>query len=124
MRGDSSRIGSPRTVTHRLCCSLSGAKSGTVALGFTAPDDVRGMIPLPGFCLAVRFHDGVAGIMDMNELVRSERAGVFRALADRAFFAEATVGNGAVVWRGELELDLAPDVMHSELRAHGEWRLR
>jgi Protein of unknown function (DUF2442) len=87
----------------------------------TAPDDVRDVIPLPGYRLAVRFFDGTAGIVDMSELVQSPNAGVFAVLADPHRFAEVYVEYGAVTWPGEL--DLAPDAMHTELRAHGEWRL-
>ena len=86
----------------------------------TAPDDVRDVIPLPGYRLAVRFFDGVAGIVDMSELVRSPEAGVFSALYDLQRFVEVFVEYGAVTWSGEL--DLAPDAMHTQLRDHGEWR--
>ena len=87
----------------------------------TAPDDVRDVIPLLGYRLAVRFYDGTAGIVDMSERVRSPKAGVFAALADPERFAEVFVEYGVVTWPGEL--DLAPDTMHAEIRAHGEWRL-
>jgi len=85
------------------------------------PSDVRDVIPLPGYRLAVRFFDGVAGIVDMSELVQSPDAGVFAALADPQHFAEVFVEHGVVTWPGEL--DLAPDAMHAELHARGEWRL-
>lgn len=91
------------------------------AIAATAPDDVRDVIPLPGYRLAVRFNDGTAGIVDMSARVRSPDAGVFVPLADPQRFAEVFVEHGAVTWPGEL--DLAPDAMHAELSAHGEWRL-
>jgi len=87
----------------------------------TAPDDVRYVIPLPGYRLAVRFFDGVAGVVDMSALVLSPDAGVFGALADPHRFAEVFIEYGAVTWPGEL--DLAPDALHTELSASGEWRL-
>ena len=31
----------------------------------TWPQDVRDVIPLPGYRLATRFYDGVAGIVDL-----------------------------------------------------------
>jgi len=86
-----------------------------------APDDVRDVIPLPGFRLAVRFFDGVSGVVDMSELVRSPDAGVFAVLADPQQFAQVGVEYGAVTWPGEL--DLAPDAMYCALRANGEWHL-
>ena len=87
----------------------------------TAPDDVRDVIPLSGYRLAVRFYDGTAGIVDMSERVCSPDAGVFAVLADAERFAEVFVEYGAVTWPGQL--DLAPDAMHAEISAHGEWRL-
>jgi Protein of unknown function (DUF2442) len=59
--------------------------------------------------------------VDMSELVQSPDAGVFAVLADPQHFAEVYVEYGAVTWPGEL--DLAPDAMHAEISAHGEWRL-
>ena len=47
--------------------------------------------------------------------------GVFSHLKDPALFDEIDVVCGAVAWPGEL--DLAPDAMHDELAAHGEWIL-
>jgi hypothetical protein len=82
---------------------------------------VRDVIPLPGYRLAVRFFDGVAGVVDMSALVLSPNAGVFGALADPQRFAEVFIEYGAVTWPGEL--DIAPDAMHTQLSAGGEWRL-
>jgi hypothetical protein len=52
----------------------------------------------------------------------SPDAGVFAVLADQQRFAEVFVDYGVVTWPGEL--DLAPDAMHTELKNHGEWRLK
>lgn len=83
--------------------------------------DVRDVIPLPGYRLAVRFFDGTTGTVDMSVLVRSPDAGVFAVLADPQRFAEVFVDYGVVTWPGEL--DLAPDAMHTELKNKGEWLL-
>jgi hypothetical protein len=74
-----------------------------------------------GFRLRVRFVDGLEGVVDMSGLVHSPAAGVFTVLADEALFSQVFVEHGVVTWPGEL--DLAPDAMHSEIKAHGEWRL-
>lgn len=87
-----------------------------LAAALVESDDVDGL----HIRLAVRFFDGVAGISDMSELVRSPEAGVFSALYDLQRFVEVFVEYGAVTWSGEL--DLAPDAMHTQLRDHGEWR--
>jgi hypothetical protein len=86
------------------------------------PDDVAEVTALDGFRLHVRFVDGLAGEVDMNELVHSPASGVFAELADPARFAEAYVEYGAVTWPGEL--DLAPDAMYAEIKKTGRWTLR
>jgi hypothetical protein len=40
-----------------------------------APTDVRDVIPLPGYRLAVRFMDGTAGTVDLSARVASPKAG-------------------------------------------------
>ena len=87
----------------------------------TSPDDVRDVIPLPGYRLAVRFHDGTSGIVDMSALITGPNAGVFARLRDPAIFVRVHVLYGAVTWPGEI--DLAPDAMHEALAARGEWVL-
>ncbi len=77
--------------------------------------------PLEGFRLSVRFVDGTEGTVDVSELIRSARAGVFAPLADQSLFAQVFVEHGAVTWPGEL--DLAPDAMYTEIKNHGEWKL-
>jgi len=86
-----------------------------------APDDPTDVIPLSGYRLAVRFMDGVSGIVDASDLINSPDAGVFAQLRDPEVFAKVRIQYGAVTWPGEI--DLAPDAMHDELRDHGEWRL-
>jgi hypothetical protein len=88
---------------------------------FNAPWDVQNVIPLPGYRLAVRFMDGVSGLVDLSARVVSPKGGVFRQLADPEVFAKVYVEYGAVTWPGEI--DLAPDAMHDELKARGEWIL-
>ncbi|WP_242529239.1 DUF2442 domain-containing protein [Methylacidimicrobium sp. B4] len=86
-----------------------------------APDDVRDVIPLPGYRLAVRFVDGTSGTVDLSARVASPKAGVFARLRDPEMFARVYVEHGAVTWPGEI--DLAPDVMHAALQRAGEWKL-
>jgi hypothetical protein len=44
---------------------------------------------------------------------------VLEALRDPTLFARVRVEAGAVTWPGEI--DLAPDAMYDEIRAHGTW---
>ena len=87
----------------------------------TTPDDVRDVIPLPNYRLAVRFYDGKAGIVDMAAMISSPSAGVFAKLRDPAIFTKVHTLCGVVTWPGEI--DLAPDAMHDALTATGAWVL-
>lgn len=73
----------------------------------------------PNYALIVRFADGTEGQVDLRRLVLGPHAGIFAALRDPVLFAQAAVEDGAVTWPGEL--DLAPDAMYDEIRAHGRW---
>jgi len=67
--------------------------------------------------IEVVFNDGVQGVADLSELIRSERAGVFATLRDSKIFDQAYVDYGAVTWPGDI--DLAPDALHVRIRAQG-----
>ncbi len=66
----------------------------------------------------VRFADGLEGTVRMQP---SAFRGVFQQLADPAFFQKLYVNGYFVTWPGEL--DLAPDAMHTQIQASGEWVL-
>jgi hypothetical protein len=83
--------------------------------------DVVSVEPLCGYKLRVTHRDGVSGLVDMSAMVHSPDAGVFAALKDDALFRQVFVFLGAVTWPGEI--DLAPDAMHAEIAANGEWVL-
>ena len=69
--------------------------------------------------LSVRFDDGVAGRVRFEP---SALRNLFAVLNDPDYFAQVGIVNGAVSWPNELP-DLAPDAMHDEIAAHGEWIL-
>lgn len=77
---------------------------------------------LPKYRLYVRFVDGTEGEVDISQMLFGEKAGVFEHLRDEARFAEVYVGDGFVTWPGEL--DLAPDTMYDEIRAHGHYAIK
>ncbi len=87
----------------------------------SSPWTVRRVEPLPGFQLAVTFLDGTEGIVDMASLVASPKAGVFARLRDKTLFDQVFIDYGAVTWPGDL--DLAPDAMYDEIKAHGAWKI-
>ena len=76
---------------------------------------------LPKHRLYVRFVDGLEGEVDMSPMLFDSRPGVFEPLRDKDRFAEVFVDDGVVTWPGEL--DLAPDAMYDEIKAHGSWTL-
>ena len=78
--------------------------------------------PLANYELQVKFADGVQGVVRMREQIFRESAGVFKVLRDPDVFATVRVEEGDVVWPAGV--DLAPDAMYEEIKAHGEWVLR
>ena len=86
-----------------------------------APWRVASVESLPGWRLRVRFNDGLEGIVEMEREMHAPDAGVFAELLDPGRFAAVHVAFGVVTWPGEI--DLAPDAMHAEIKAHGRWQL-
>jgi hypothetical protein len=87
----------------------------------TSDDDVMNVIPLPGYRLAVIFHDGISGIVDMARLIAASEETAFAPLRDLVAFSQVKIVYGAVTWPGDI--DLAPDAMHDALKENGEWVL-
>jgi hypothetical protein len=67
---------------------------------------------LPAHRLAVRFADGLSGIVDMS---KERFEGILAPLADENFFARARINDGVVAWPNGAEI--APDAMYDEVRA-------
>ena len=80
--------------------------------------DVTSAEVAENFSLRVKFRDGVEGVV---RFLPSAFRGVFAGLVDTSQFRQVSVVDGVVTWPGEL--DLAPDAMHDEIQAHGEWVL-
>jgi Protein of unknown function (DUF2442) len=68
--------------------------------------------------LQVRFKDGLEGVV---KFLPNFFRGVFAPLRDQKQFQQVLLVDGVVTWPGEL--DLAPDAMHSEIKASGQWVL-
>jgi len=75
--------------------------------------DVVDVRPLGGHRLYLQFEDGVAGEIDVGDLVAFE--GVFAPLQDERCFAEVSVNRelGTIYWPGGADLD--PDVLYAEV---------
>ena len=87
----------------------------------TSPERVADVRALSDWRLWVRFIDGLEGTVAMRDLVHSPGAGVFANLRDPAAFGRVFLDLGAVTWPGDI--DIAPDAMHDEIAAKGEWVL-
>ena len=98
------------------------AKSNRSARVTKVPWTVAEVRPLPRHRLFVRFVEGTAGEVDLAPMIFGPKAGVFTPLRDEARFAEVRVTDGAVTWPGDL--DIAPDAMYDNIRAHGRWTVR
>ena len=66
--------------------------------------------PEPGYCLFVRFEDGLSGRVRLEE---NELTGALAPLRDARFFEQVFVDFGAVAWPGDI--DLAPDAMYAKV---------
>ncbi len=72
--------------------------------------DVVEVKPEPGYCLFVRFKDGLSGRVQLR---REELTGALAPLLDAEFFAQVFIDYGAAAWPGEI--DLAPDAMYAQV---------
>jgi hypothetical protein len=91
----------------------------TPAIQHTVPWRVVAATAQEGYRIQVLFVDGLTGTVDLSQLVKSESAGIFAALADSDLFQQLFVEHGAVTWPNEL--DLAPDAMYDEIKRSGCW---
>ncbi len=96
----------------------TAAQDSATRVRTAADDRVVSVQVLDHLRLAVRFRDGLTGEVILKE---SHLQGVFEVLRDPAWFARVSCEEGFVEWPGEI--DLAPDAMHDEIRAHGQWIL-
>lgn len=72
--------------------------------------DIIEVTPEPNYHLSVRFKDGLAGRVRLQE---SEMTGALAALRDVEFFERVYIDCGALTWPGDI--DLAPDAMYARI---------
>ena len=80
--------------------------------------DVTEVKVVSDFALAVRFQDGLEGVV---KFLPSFFRGVFTHLANPLEFQKVQIVDGVVTWPGELAL--APDAMYAEIKRKGAWLL-
>ena len=75
--------------------------------------DVVEVKPELGYCLFVRFKDGLSGHVRLRE---EDLTGVLAALRNTELFQQVFIDGGAVAWPGDI--DLAPDAMYDDVATH------
>lgn len=77
-------------------------------------NDIVTVRPLENYILYLAFEDGVAGEVNIADLVKF--TGVFAPLADKAYFDQVQViaELGTIIWPNQADLD--PDVLYSLVR--------
>jgi hypothetical protein len=72
--------------------------------------DVIEVRPEPGYCLFLRFKDGLAGRVQLR---KEELTGALAPLLDEEVFDRVSNDYAAVAWPGDI--DLAPDAMYARV---------
>lgn len=84
-----------------------------------APWRIKALSVLPDYRLAVTFMDGTIGIVDFSTVLTASECGVFEALKDKPFFAQARLDLSVVVWPNGADMD--PGWMYEQIRANKSW---
>ncbi|WP_297324191.1 DUF2442 domain-containing protein [Nitrosomonas sp.] len=91
----------------------------TIGVTASASWRTRAVAVLPNYCLAVTCNDGTAGIIDMSQLILSEKAGIFAALKDGQLFSQVCIELGAITWPNGADLD--PAWVYEEIGRNKIW---
>lgn len=85
----------------------------------TAPWRLAALSILPDYRLAVTFHDGTAGVVDLSAVTSGSDLGIYEPLKDPQYFAQARIELGTVTWPNGADLD--PAWMHDQIRQSKAW---
>jgi hypothetical protein len=91
----------------------------TVGVNASAPWRLKALTVLPGYRLAVTFQDGTKGVADLSALAVDRDRGIYNALRDATYFAQARLELGVVTWPNGADLD--PAWMCDEIRQAKTW---
>lgn len=84
-----------------------------------APWRIKALSVLPDYRLAVTFMDGTNGIADFSAVLTGKECGVFEALKDKAFFDQARLDLGVVIWPNGADMD--PGWMYEQIKMNKSW---
>jgi hypothetical protein len=79
-----------------------------------APWRVSALSILPDYRLAVTFHDGTTGVVDLSAVTSGSELGTYEPLKDPQYFAQARIELGTVTWTNRADLD--PVWMYDRIR--------
>ena len=91
-------------------------KVGRIA---SVPWRIRSVTILPDYCLLVICNDGATDIVDMSQLIFSEKAGIYSALKDVQLFNQVRIELGVLTWLNGADID--PVWLHEEIGKNGTW---
>ena len=84
-----------------------------------APWWIKALSVLPDYRLAATFRDGTNGIVDFSAVLTATECGIFAALKDKAFFDQARLDLGVVIWPNGADMD--PGWMYEQVSANKSW---
>jgi hypothetical protein len=79
-----------------------------------APWRLSALSILPDYRLAVTFHDGATGVVDLSAVTSGSELGIYEPFKDPWYFAQACIEPGAVTWPNGA--DRNPAWMNDQLR--------
>ena len=91
----------------------------TIGVIPAAPWRIKALSVLPDYRLAVTFQDDTQGIVDFSAVLTATGCGIFESLKDKAFFDQARLDLGVVVWPNGADMD--PGWMYEQVRANKSW---
>ncbi|HRB96716.1 MAG TPA: DUF2442 domain-containing protein [Nitrosomonas sp.] len=92
------------------------AKVGGIA---GAPWRIRPVTVTPNYCLSVTCNDGATGVVDMSQLIFSEKTGIYSSLKDAQLFNQVCIELGALAWSNGADFD--PVWLHEEIGKNRIW---
>ena len=104
-----------------MSCETIAKANSTAGVVPSTPWRACDLKVLSDWKLSVRFNDGLVGIVDVSQLINSPDPGIFSALRDPSYFAQAHLEYGAVAWPNGA--DLAPEAMYKAIRISGIWQV-
>lgn len=97
-----------------MSSTSAAQKDRAIGVNTMHPHKVVNVKPIGHLRLAVDFADGLKGEVIIKE---SHLYGVFESLKDASVFEKVRCDHGFVEWSGEI--DITPDAMYAEIKAHG-----